>query len=45
MGFPFLGKKKDAVDGSDTTENLEVNGNDSTREMNNNDNTGKELPV
>ena len=42
MGFPFLGKKKDAVDGSDTTENLEVNGNDSTREMNNNDNTGKE---
>lgn len=42
MGFPFLGKKKDAVDGSDTTENLEVNGNDSTREMNNNDNNGKE---
>lgn len=42
MGFSFLGKKRDAVDGSDTTENLEVNGNDSTREMNNNDNTGKE---
>ena len=41
MGFPFLGKKKDAVDDSDMTENIEVNGNDSTQEVNN-DNTDKE---
>ena len=44
MGFPFLGKKKDVVDDSDMTENIEVNGNDSTQEVNN-DNTDKELPV
>lgn len=42
MGFPFLGKKKDVVDNSDTTENIKVKGNDSTQKMNNNDNTGKE---
>ena len=41
MGFPFLGKKKDVVDDSDMTENIEVNGNDSTQEVNN-DNTDKE---
>ena len=41
MGFPFLGKKKDAVDSSDTTDNIENNSNDATRKMNN-DNTDKE---
>ena len=41
MGFPFLEKKKDVVDDSDMTENIEVNGNDSTQEVNN-DNTDKE---
>lgn len=42
MGFQIFGKKKDMVDNSDTPENIEVSGNDSTQEINNNENTDKE---
>ena len=42
MGFKIFGKKKDMVDNSDTPENIEVSGNDSTQKINNNENTDKE---
>lgn len=45
MAFQLFKKEKDMVDNSDTTENIEVNGNDSTQEKNNDDTDKEEEKV